>query len=541
MIEVEACIGKRLAFVPVSAVPFLHTGQRYLIREYKRVICDLSTTNTYRKATSEFNKRFNRNGDEALKRNTYVHDVIACGNDLIEAKRKVTAERLIAYGFNPDTCEYEHGELPETLRNQLPDMVTISPSTGVTAPPSDEWNADNPNQAIPPEYLYVHQKGKGAKYSDEAAGTVTDPNEESQVEVQGTEGDASKEYSQPDNDTTKYVLKRRGKRVEVPPDKKQETINQYVQWRNEHVKNPISKILYSWSVEVDSSQVVYISSDADLVPKQDKTHVKGGKPERKSKKRTEQKGTDEPVNVSHWDIKVEWDGLNYGITGMRKDVYRQLLIFLFENGLINRYMVFFSDGEKIIFDDIDYHFRYWHHVIYLDYFHMQHKASEYLSQAIKHIKMPDPRETPEYYKRGPKKGQIKHQKEIFMSVAYSRVVSSALFAGNWKEAIFYLRNISPDHVENPDMLNELIKYIWRKRHYITCTAIRKKVGLPNSSNPSESWNNVVVSEPQKGKGKNWREEGSYAKAAIKACFYNGEADEWFFKDTFSFKKDYPTV
>ena len=454
MIEIEACIGKRLAFVPVSAVPFLHSGQRYLIREYKRVICEMSTTNSYREATSAFNKRFNRNGDEALKRNTYVHDVIACGNDLIEAKRKVTAERLIAYGFNPDTCEYEHGELPEALRNHLPDKVTVSPSTGVTAPPSDEWNADNPNQEIPSSYLYVHEKGKRAEYSDEAAGTLTDPNEESQTEVQETEGTGSKEYSQPDNDTTKYVSKRRGKRVEVAPEKKQGTVDQYVQWRNEHVKSPISKILYGWDVEVDTSEVVYISSDADLVPKQDKIHVKGGKPERKNKGRSEQKESDEPLNVNHWDIKVEWDGFSYGITGIRKDVYRELLVFLIENGLINRYLVFFSDGERIIFDDIGYYFRYWHYVIYLDYFHLQHKAYEYLSQAIKHIKMADPRETPEYYKRGPKKGQLKQQKEIFMSVAYSRVVSSALFAGNWKESILYLRNINPDHVDKPSTFGE---------------------------------------------------------------------------------------
>ena len=548
MVEIEFCVGRFLCFVPACSVPFLYAGQRYLTREYKKAICDLSTSHSYRGATTEFNKRYNRVGDAALKSSTYVHDLIACGNELIEAKRKHTAERLIAFGFNPETCEYEHGELPEVLRNHLPDMVTVSSSTGVTDLPSDEWDVKNPNQEIPLEYLYVHKKKakeEDHKYSGEPIGTVTDPNEEDHEEGhrgdhQGENDTPTKEYSQPDNDTTKYVRKRREKRVEIPPDKKQEVIDQYVRWRNEHVSGPASKIRYQWGVELDSSQVVYISSDADLVPKQDKTHVKGGKPERKSKRKSQQEGTDEPVNVSHWDIKVEWDIFGYGLTGMRQDVYRQLLVFLIDNGLIQRYLVFFSDGEKCIYEDINRYFRYCHFKIYLDYYHMQHKSSDYLSQAIKHLKVRDPRETPVYYKRGPKKGQVKEWKEIFLSVSYSRVVSSILFAGNWKEAILYLQNINPDHVIRPDILNESIKYIWRKRHYITCTALRKKVGLPNSSNPSESWNNVVVSEPQKGKGKNWREEGSYAKAAIKALFHNGEADEWFYHDSFTFKKDFPT-
>ncbi len=532
MIEIEFCIGIQTCFVPISTVSFLHAGQRYLSREYKRAICELATTVSYRKALSEFNKRFYRTGDSALKHSTFVRDVIACGTDLIKTKRQITKERLIFYGFNPDTCEYTHGELPESLRNHMPKRITVSDKTGVVLFPSDEWDSSKPEEEIPREYLYIHKVPSKTGGSQKHSGEAMDMSDDLDGQKKKGDDKGTKEHSQPDDDTTHYVRKRRGTRIEVAPEEKQQVVDQYVEWRNGQVKNPISKILFRWSVEADSGEVVYISSDADLVKKQCKTHVKGGKPERKGKHDI----TDEPVNVDHWDIKVEWDDQSYGITGTREDVYRQLLVFLLENGLINRFLVFFTDGESCIFNDIRWYFRHWNYVIYLDYFHMQHKAGQLLSQAIKHIPVNDPRETPEYYKRGPKKGQVKKWPQVYLSVLYGRVVSSALFAGNWKEAILYLRNIDPAHVKDPDALNELIKYIWRKRHYITCTAIRKRVGLPNSSNPSESLNNEYVSDLQKGKGKNWREKGSYAIAALTACRKNGDDLLYFYKDRFSYKR-----
>ena len=206
------------------------------------------------------------------------------------------------------------------------------------------------------------------------------------------------------------------------------------------------------------------------------------------------------------------------------------------NGLITRHLVFFTDGETCIFEDIAKYFHYWSYDVFIDYYHIMHKVYELLSLAIKHIKLPDPREAPVLYVRGPKKGQVKSREEIFLSRLYARVVSSALFVGNWKEAILYLRNIDPANVSNPDKLNELIRYIWRKRHLITCYAIRKAVGLRNSSNGSESLNNQYVSDLQKGKNKNWRDDNSYAIAAFTCCFKNGEADNWFERSIFSFRQ-----
>lgn len=132
MVEIEFCIGRRLCFVPISAVSFLYAGQRYLTREYKKSICDLSITLSYQKARDEFNKRYNRLGDSLLRHTTHVNDVVSCGNSLIAAKREITRERLVAYGFHPKTCEYEHGEIPADIKNHYPRRGTVSPTREVT-------------------------------------------------------------------------------------------------------------------------------------------------------------------------------------------------------------------------------------------------------------------------------------------------------------------------------------------------------------------------------------------------------------------------
>ena len=552
MIEVLFCIGPVTCFVPESATPYLTAGQQYQTREYKKAICDLATTNSYRMACVEFDKRYNRTGDNCIKRTTFVKHMTDCGKELIRVKDKIAAETIESFGFNPDTLEYLNGELPENLHSRKAEFITVTATDEIRMFPSDEWDPENPEMEIPQEYLYSFRcQTRNCNHSEKSTDVITHEDEyeeTSRKEVPSKEdihegtlktehqsaGDGQtttvakeQKYSVPDNDTTPYVKKRRGKRTEVEPERKQYTVDDYLRWRNSNLKSPISKILYRWTLEKDSRQVVYISSDADLVPKQSEKHVAGGKAERRSKK----------DNVVHWNIKVEWDDRSYGITGTRESVYHQLCAFLLTNNLITRYMVFYTDGETCIFEDIDRYFFNWDHVIYIDYFHLMHKTHELLSQAIKHIKVIDPKGPTIYYKIGPKKGQVKKSTEVFLSRLYARVVSSALFAGNWKEAILYLRDIDPKHVAKAEPLDELINYLWRKRHYITCTALRKKTGLRNSSNGSESVNNQYVSDLQKGKNKNWRDSGSYSVATLTCCFKNGQEDAWFYHDEFSFKLD----
>ena len=57
---------------------------------------------------------------------------------------------------------------------------------------------------------------------------------------------------------------------------------------------------------------VYIAIDAVYVVEQSKNHIKGGKPEMKTKK----------TRIGHWNISVEFDGLRYCVTALtRKEVF----------------------------------------------------------------------------------------------------------------------------------------------------------------------------------------------------------------------------
>ena len=59
-----------------------------------------------------------------------------------------------------------------------------------------------------------------------------------------------------------------------------------------------------------------------------------------------------------------------------------------------------------------------------------------------------------------------------------------------------------------------------------CYALRRQLGLPNSSNPVERSNNLVTATRQKKKGMSWSIEGSQALTALKAVVCNGHVAHW---------------
>jgi hypothetical protein len=60
--------------------------------------------------------------------------------------------------------------------------------------------------------------------------------------------------------------------------------------------------------------------------------------------------------------------------------------------------------------------------------------------------------------------------------------------------------VDKSKVKNATKLDELIKYLERVRNYIPNYALRKKLGLRNSSNLVEKANAVVVAKRQKNNG-----------------------------------------
>ena len=95
-----------------------------------------------------------------------------------------------------------------------------------------------------------------------------------------------------------------------------------------------------------------------------------------------------------------------------------------------------------------------------------------------------------------------------------------------------------DIIESPIQLNQcqrLITYIERNRPYIPCYAVRKELGLCNSSAIGEKMNNLVVSERQKHNGVSWSKGASVALATITSLKRNKEYKRWFEEKEIDFK------
>ena len=62
---------------------------------------------------------------------------------------------------------------------------------------------------------------------------------------------------------------------------------------------------------------------------------------------------------------------------------------------------------------------------------------------------------------------------------------------------------------------------------IPAYAVRRELGLRNSSNRGEKSNDLIVSERQKHNGMSWSNSGSVALASVTALKKNKEYKTWF--------------
>jgi hypothetical protein len=94
-------------------------------------------------------------------------------------------------------------------------------------------------------------------------------------------------------------------------------------------------------------------------------------------------------------------------------------------------------------------------------------------------------------------------------------------------AIQFLRQVDPQTIKREDAREGLIASLERNKPYIPCYAVRKELGLRNSSNRGEKANDLVVSQRQKHNGMSWSPEGSVGLAAVTALVRNQGQDTWF--------------
>ena len=144
----------------------------------------------------------------------------------------------------------------------------------------------------------------------------------------------------------------------------------------------------------------------------------------------------------------------------------------------------------------------------MDWFHLVKKCKELLSLAMK--------------------GRIVRNEIL-------REVMPFLWHRLTDKAIGLLKGIEAEKVKNDEKLSKLIAYLERNKEMIPCYAIRKSLGLRNSSAIGEKMNDLIVSSRQKHNGMSWSKIGSLALAALTTAKLNGESQVWLEKRRLKFK------
>ncbi len=511
--------------VPLSLIPHISLLiGRYLSSDYRRAAGKLIIHNSFRTACDTFNDTYRRkaSGNE-IPLSTFKQNILDDGLRLIIAKNKEADAVLMRFDLCPQTGHHQSGLLPEELKNVTPDWCEVTPTSGpgndvdtrrILLTELDETlDPDSPELEIPDDITETGEYQESGEEEDTAGAQKTPV-----------------KPSEPDRDTTvRPTCRQKGKRYHPcsDPFEVDAIANGYWKWYNTVVKEVLCRILHSWKMEKDVKQNLYIAIDAVFVNEQTHIHVKGGRTESPEKK----------PKVGLWNIKVEWETGSYMITDSDLlNATKQLMAFILSNGLNKRHFIFFTDGEDCIFKMIQSFFGEWHYTIYLDYLHARNKIFDRLSSALVARREPDPRREPELYKIGPKKGQVKSQAMISVSRLFARRAVSILWAGNVDELIQYLENIPKEYIQKQYELDKLIGYFRKKQPYITCYALRRRLGLRNSSCFVEGINKTLVSARQKDNGMSFRVLGSSVLASYTALFQNNEDQKWFSESVFTFNQ-----
>jgi hypothetical protein len=211
--------------------------------------------------------------------------------------------------------------------------------------------------------------------------------------------------------------------------------------------------------------------------------------------------TNQRPTVQNTVAQIERPGPRFTLTGSSVfQVLRFVLAFLLNNSLLTQRLRFFTDGQRSLQGAILAFFG-WHPAVslLLDWFHLVKKFKEELSLACC--------------------GREIRNRHL-------RALLGLLWVGLLDRAQAYLRALPSAELKNTAPIERLIHYLERNRPWIPCYALRRQLGLPNSSNPVERANNLVTSNRQKHKGMSWSEAGSYALTALSAVVLNGSAKTW---------------
>ena len=201
---------------------------------------------------------------------------------------------------------------------------------------------------------------------------------------------------------------------------------------------------------------------------------------------------------------------SYILTGHGlKHALNILLAFLLNSWLLQYRLQFFTDGYTILQKAIRRVFSWYPNlVIILDWYHLKEKCKLQLSLAMTG--------------RTIRNDVLKQQLPL-------------LWYGLVDHAIDYIKTLEQSDIKNPEAIEGLVGYFERNRAHIPCYAVRKELGLRNSSQLGEKMNDLVVADRQKHNGMSWSVSGSVALASLTALGRNNEHARWFEEGDLEFK------
>lgn len=215
------------------------------------------------------------------------------------------------------------------------------------------------------------------------------------------------------------------------------------------------------------------------------------------------------VYVQNTVIHVEKGGESYILNGYGVlCVLRLLLGFLLHNELLSHRLIFFVDGNYLYRKVLELFS--WHKglTLVLDWYHLKKKCKSLLSMAMKGTEI---------------------RKKILENL------TPLLWHGLVDQAVIYLESLPESEIKNDEARIDLITYLTRNRPMIPVYAVRKRLGLRNSSNRGEKANDLMVANRQKHKGMSWSKSGSVALASVTALKQNKEYQQWFRERELEFK------
>jgi hypothetical protein len=221
---------------------------------------------------------------------------------------------------------------------------------------------------------------------------------------------------------------------------------------------------------------------------------------RQTEKRPKDDKAEQPKRVDNTVIHVESRGKSYVLNAASLLFGFKLLIgLLLSNGLLGKQLVIFADGARTIHGAVIKMLSFANCKVILDWYHLKKRCQEQLSTAL---------------------NGSKARNEFLDELL------PCLWFGNVDHAIRKLHHIDPKKVKSRECIAKMIEYLERVRVYVPCYALRKELGLRNSSNLGEKANDIIVSSRQKHNGMSWSANGSSAFATVSAASRNHELNHW---------------